>query len=181
MQGVVDAACLSHLKRGNCKTPSLTYRHPNTAWVFTNTLSKPNRELHCPHCTHVTLSPALRFQGEPCQRTHSASYTREAQKQICSRGGEKLKIPAQLHTSLLLSEQPPSRALVRINFKGHWKILTDFKRAGPHCVHTFHCHQMRCLRSTSNCRSNLVIGGGKTFWCHVIPKKKKICCVALVS
>lgn len=89
MQGGVDAACLSHWKKGNCKAPSLAYGHPNTAWVFTNTLSKANREFHCPHCTHVTPSPALQFQGEPCQRTHSASYTREAQKQTCSRGQEK--------------------------------------------------------------------------------------------
>lgn len=89
MQGGVDAAYLFHSKRGSCKTPSLAHGHPNTARVFTNTLSKPNREFHCPHCTHVTRTPALQFQGEPCQRTHSASYTREAQKQIWSTGEEK--------------------------------------------------------------------------------------------
>lgn len=173
MQGGVDTACLSHSKRGSCKTPSLAYGHPNTGWVFTSTLSKPNREFHCPHGTHVTRAPALQFQGEPCQRTRSASYTREAQKQICSRGEEKkLKISAQLHTLLLLSEQPPSRALVRINFKGHWKIPADLKQAGPLCVHTFYCHQhkMRRLGSTSNYKSNVVIKGDKTFWCYTLRK-----------
>lgn len=73
------------------------------------------------------------------------------------------KIPVQLHTLFLLSEQPPSGALEWINFKGHRKMLTDLRRAGPRCVHAFHCHQhkIRCLGSRSNCSDSVVMEGEK--------------------
>lgn len=61
------------------KHPALHRDTPTTAWVFTNTLIKPNRESHCPHCTHVTRPPARRFQGESA-RGHTVPVTQEKRR-----------------------------------------------------------------------------------------------------
>lgn len=52
---------------------------PTIASVFTNTLMQPNREFHCPHCTHVTRPPALRFQGQAA-RGHTVPVTQERRR-----------------------------------------------------------------------------------------------------
>lgn len=81
----------------------------------------------------------------------------------------------------LLSGQPSSLALEWINFKGHRKMLTDLRQAGPLCVHAFPCHQhkIRCLGSMRNCSANVGIEREKTSWCYAV--KKKIRCLALIS
>lgn len=172
----MDAACLSHSKKGGWKTPCIAYGHPNHR-LSVYTLTKANREFHCPHCTHVTRPPALRFQGESA-RGHTVPVTQEKRRsRYAAEGkGKKLKISARLHTLFLLSEQPPSRALERINFKGHWKMLTDLKRAGPLCVHAFHCHQhkIRRLGSMSNYSNNVVVKGDKTFCCYALRKNNLV-------
>lgn len=44
------------------------------------------------------------------------------------------------------SHQPPSQALEQINFKGHGKMQTDLRGAGPLCRHTQ--HKIRRLGTT---------------------------------
>lgn len=93
------------------------------------------------HSCH--LSPRAAISGRVCQRTHSTSYTREAQKQIMQQR-ERKKLAACFSYS-------PNSLRVRINFKGHQKMLTDWRQAGSLRVDAFHCHQhkSRCLGSTS--------------------------------
>lgn len=89
--GGVDAACLSRLKRGGCKTPCIAYGHPNHCLgVYKHfDQTKQGVSLSPLHSCHP--SPSAAIPGRLCQRTHSASYTREAQNQICSRGKGKKK------------------------------------------------------------------------------------------
>lgn len=63
---------------------------PQAQSVYKRVLD-PNREAHCPRCTHVTR-PQSCGSGTACQRTPSASYMKEGQKQIRRRKEEKNKI-----------------------------------------------------------------------------------------
>lgn len=116
--------------------------------------------------------------------TQCQLHKRSAEPNMQQRERKKKKIPVQLHTLFLLSEQPPSGALERINFKGHRKMLTDLRRAGPLCVHTFHCHQhkIRCLGSRSNCSDNVVIKAKNILMlCTKGKKKNLVSCTSIMG
>lgn len=88
--GGVDAACLSQWHRGGCKRPCSAYGHPNhRLGVYKHfDATEQGVSLSPLHSSHP--SPSTEIPGTGYQRTHSASYTRGAQKQTCSRrkGGE---------------------------------------------------------------------------------------------
>lgn len=82
-----DAACVPRELAARREATKRCTWTPQAQRVYKRVLD-PNREAHCPRCTLVT-GPQRCDSGTACQRTPSASYTREGQKQIRRRKKEK--------------------------------------------------------------------------------------------
>lgn len=136
--GGVDAACLSQWKRGGWKRPCSTYGHPNHCLgVYKHfDATKQGVSLSPLHSCHP--SPSAEIPGTGCQRTHSASYTREAQKQTCSRRkGRQIRNTSSATRSLPALNSLQVRLWSRLTLKGTercWQIWGEQDPSG--CTHS---------------------------------------------
>lgn len=124
----------------------------------------------------MSPSPQHCNSRESPARGHTVPVTQEKRRsKYAAEGRKKIEnISSAAHSPAALRTASKG-VLLKINFKGLKETERLEGSRTPLCAHiSLHQHKMRCLGSTSNCRSYSVIEGDKTFWCHIITGKKSL-------